>query len=1043
MLQSLNKEQKEAVEHIGSPLLVSAGPGSGKTRVITERVKFLLKNGFKPSEILCLTFTVKAAQEMKQRLDDDGIDTTEIEINNYHSFFHEVLEKNKMSTGFGRGNIVDRASFLVWGMENIDSFGFNSSIEIRNNAAEIIEAMIDGISTFKDELVTPDEINDFVEKKESGALPYASPEEIEYVSQLENLVKVYKRYDAFKIKQDIMDFDDIIVLTYHLLHDKTKKHILTQLKNKYKYILIDEFQDNNFAQFEIVKTLVTDENITVVGDSDQSIYRFQGAYPEIFADFKKTYPNYKEIQLIKNYRNSDSVVKVSSQLLMQSSLHVPKQLVSTKSSKEKVSVVGCANSFDEAEFVKREIQELIKSNKGKVSFRDFAVLSRKQRTGLKVVELLTAAGIPANYVGKSRIFESPSARTVLAFLRTIADPAHSMLYITKLLHDYSISELNISKINKEASYRAKDKDDGDYAFEVISDLKVTRPQLSAITQETQIKEVSDLLKEFIQIAKDKPITTVIYQIVREKTDIFKNTMDDTFENYVERSVLLDFEKNAGDLQDMNPNATIRDFLNFIESLQQFEVETEQGVGYSDSVQVSTIHQSKGKEFAYVFVIDVAPKSMPLSYREKSFYVPKELAHGLVPVMDPEMFFKNEERRVLYVAMTRAIEKLYITFPTTFSTGRGRNPSIFLQNLLNDAGIQQYIDVPPIFSTATQQQTRARAVSAIEIKKNEKLAEITKHLNSGQHKSAIEKIVDLEKIKMFKKKNTTSGFDLKKFLNIKPSNTIDKELKGTAIPTINVSDIRLSKSAFESYQTCPLQFKFARVWNCRPTGKNNTLYRGTAFHDAVAVAADPEPGGLNNVHDLKGLKKILDVQWDKTQFLNSPKSEEALAKKDIKGILGVYQKWTKSNPNKVVGTEVEFKMKIGGKNVIGYIDRIEQTPQGDYHLIDYKTGGKNKKPDPVEDLQLNLYSQACKNGIKDKHGKTLVKAGTLPKKAILFYLEKEPGHQIFEYDVTEGQVKKVMKELEKLVKRIDKKEFDATPGFHCKWCDYRNICEEAV
>ena len=1026
---------------MGSPLLVSAGPGSGKTRVIAERVKFLLKNGFKPPQILCLTFTVKAGQEMKQRLEDDGVDTTEIEINNYHSFFHEVLEKNKMSTGFGRGNIVDRASFLVWGMENIDSFGFNSSIEIRNNAAEIIESMIDGISTFKDELVTPDEINDFIEKKESGVLPYANPEEIEYVSLLENLVKVYKRYDAFKIKQDIMDFDDLIVLTYHLLHDKTKKHILTQLKNKYKYILIDEFQDNNFAQFEIVKTLVTDENITVVGDSDQSIYRFQGAYPEIFADFKKTYPNHKEIQLIKNYRNSDSVVKVSSQLLMQSSSHVPKQLVSTKSSKEKVSVVGCANSFDEAEFVKREIQELIKSNKGKVSFSDFAVLSRKQRTGLKVVELLTAAGIPANYVGKSRIFESPSARTLLAFLRIIADPVYSTLYITKLLHDYGISELNISKINKEASFRARDKNDGDYAFEVISDLKLSYPKLSAITQKTQIKEVSDMLKEFIQIAKDNPITNVIYQIVREKTDIFKNTMFDTFDNYVERSVLLDIEKNAGDLQDMKPNATVKDLLDFIESLQQFEVETEQGVGYSDSVQVSTIHQSKGKEFAYVFVIDVAPKSMPLSYREKSYYVPKELAHGLVPVMDPEMFFKNEERRVLYVAMTRAIEKLYITFPTTYSTGSHRNPSVFLQELLR--GGNPDIDVPPIFSTATQQQTRARAASAINIKKNEKLAEITKHLNSGQHKSAIEKIVDLEKIKMFKKKNTTSGFDLKKFLSIKPSNIIDKELKGTAIPTINVSDIRLSKSAFESYQTCPLQFKFARVWNCRPTGTGNTLYRGTAFHDAVAVAADPGPGGLNNVHDLKDLKKILDVQWDKTQFLNSPKSEEVLAKKDIKEMLDVYQKWTKSNPNKVVGTEVEFKMKLGGKNVIGYIDRIEQTPQGDYHLIDYKTGGKNKKPDPVEDLQLNLYSQACKNGIKDKHGKTLVKAGTLPKKAILFYLEKEPGYQIYEYNVTDMQVKKVMHELEKLVKRINKKEFDATPGYHCRWCDYRNICEEAV
>jgi DNA helicase-2/ATP-dependent DNA helicase PcrA len=155
----LNKEQMAAVTHTGSPLLVTAGPGSGKTRVITERVKFLLKNGYaKPSEILCLTFTIKAGSEMKERLEDDGIDTTEIEINHFHSFFHDILEKNKMSTGFGRGNIVNRASFLVWGMENIDSFGFNNYIEIRNNAAEIIESIIDGISTFKDELVTPDQI---------------------------------------------------------------------------------------------------------------------------------------------------------------------------------------------------------------------------------------------------------------------------------------------------------------------------------------------------------------------------------------------------------------------------------------------------------------------------------------------------------------------------------------------------------------------------------------------------------------------------------------------------------------------------------------------------------------------------------------------------------------------------------------------------------------------------------------------------------------------------------------------------------------------
>ena len=1037
----LNKEQMAAVTHTGSPLLVTAGPGSGKTRVITERVKFLLKNGYaKPSEILCLTFTIKAGSEMKERLEDDGIDTTEIEINHFHSFFHDILEKNKMSTGFGRGNIVNRASFLVWGMENIDSFGFNNYIEIRNNAAEIIESIIDGISTFKDELVTPDQIKNFIAKKRSGSWPVTGIDEIEYVNQLENLVKVYERYDAFKIEQDVMDFDDIIVLTYKILHDKNKKHILDQLKNTYKYVLVDEFQDNNFAQFEIVKSLVTDGNITVVGDNDQSIYRFQGAYPEIFADFKKTYPNFTEIQLVKNYRNPDSIVKVSSELLMQDILHVPKGLVSTKSSTEKISVVGCMNSFDEAEFVKEKIQELIKSNKGKISFNDIAVLSRKQRTGMKVVELLTATGIPANYVGKSRIFNSASARTLLAFLKIIADPTHCIIYITKILRDYGISELNISKINREAKIRAYDKTDGDYAFEVLSDLKLSDPQMSAITQETQIKEIFDTLKEFIQISNDSQITNVIYQISREKTDIFKKTMTDSFDNYVERSVLVDLEKNAQDLQSMNPNASIMDYLDFIESLQQFEVETEQGVGYSDSVQVSTIHQSKGKEFAYVFVIDVAPKSIPLTYQEKSFYVPKELANGLVPVTDPKTFFINEERRVLYVAMTRAIEKLFITYPTHFSTGGNRNPSKFLANLHPENN--QYIE-NDTFSSSQKLQSKLRASSAIEMKKNEKLEEVTKNLNSGQYKSALENIVELEKIKLFKKQNTTDGFDLKQFLRIKPSNMIDKELKGTVIPTIDVSDIRLSKSGFETYLKCPQMFKFERVWNSRPSVTSTTLDRGTIFHDVVAKAADPGPDGLSNVHKLKDLVKILEDNWDKTTFLDSTKSEEALAKKDIKGMLGVYQKWTESNPNKVVGTEIEFKMKIEGKRIIGYIDRIEQTPQGDYHLIDYKTG-KPKRIDPLEDnIQLNLYSQACKNGIKDKQGKIIVKAGTLPKKAILFYPEKDDGERIYEYDVTDGQVKKIIQELEEVVKQINRKEFTATPGWHCKWCNYRNICEEAV
>ena len=1046
----LNKEQKAAVTHTGSPLLVSAGPGSGKTRVITERVKFLIKNGHaKPSEILCLTFTVKAAEVMKNKLEEDGTDAAEIEISHFHSFFLEILEKNKISTGFGRTNIVDRTSYLVWGMENFDSFGFNKYIETRDrnkqSVGEIIEKIVDGISTFKDELVTPEEIKEFIKKKRSGAWPIADIDEEDYVNDLENLVKVYEKYDQFKKRQNIMDFDDIIGLTHKLLHEK--KHVLRQLQDQYKYILVDEFQDNNFAQFEIVKSLVTDGNITAVGDSDQSIYRFQGAYPEIFNDFRKTYPNFTEILLVKNYRNSKSVVKVSGMLLEQDKTRTIKPLVSTKSSKEKVSIQSCGNSFAEAAFVVKKIKDLIKSNQGKISFKDFAVLGRKQKTGRMVAELLTAAGIPANYVGKSMIFSSPSARTLLAYLNFIADPASSVKYIAKILRDYGVSEMNIWKIGREAKTRAYDKNDGDYAFEVLGDLKLSDPKTTAIDQETQIKEIFDMLNEFIQFAKDNPITAVINEVSREHTGIFKKTMSDSFENYVERSILMDFEKSAHDLHVLKPEATVGDYLDFIEALMQFDVETEQGAGWADSVQVSTIYQAKGDEFDYVFVIDVAPTSLPLNYIDKPYYVPKELAKGLFTLAtkdERKNFAEKEERRVLYVGMTRAVEKLFVTYPIAYPAGGRRNPSKFIAPLLRNFNVKPYIETPKPFSAKETQPQAGKKMKPIEIKKNEKLEEITKNLESSQYKSALEKIVELEKIKLYKKQNTTAGFDLKKFLNIKPSNTIDKELAGIAIPTIDVSKINLSYTSINEYNYCPQMFKFKRVWSVQPFGGSTTLSRGNIFHKIVESAADPS--GLNNSHKLKDLVKILDDGWRITPFLDSTKAEQIQAKKDIKKMLGVYQKWTDSNPNTVIGTEIGFKFsdKATGKIISGFIDRVEKTPQGDYHVIDYKTGNPSddsmKKRPLRDDVQMNIYCTAVLLGLRDDSGKVIVKPGSLPKKGIQFYPERE-GQQFFVYDVTSAQNDKVMSEVMETIQKINDMKFTATPGDPCRWCNYNKTCDD--
>ena len=385
-----DKEQQMAVEHIGSPLLISAGPGSGKTRVIIERIKFLLKNGLKPSEILCLTFSEKAADELKSRLEKDPeikekIDISEMQISTYHSFCRNLLLENTISTGLGMsGGILDRPVFLVWGSQNIDKFGFDKHIEIKNNAAELIEKMIDGISVFNDELISSEELENYVAKKLKDISNIKDIEELEYIHMLDNLVKIYKSYDKFKKEIDVMDYDDLIVETNKLLENKDKPHVIKLAQQKYKHILIDEFQDNNFAQYSIVKKLTKDGNVTVVGDADQNIYRFQGAYTQIFENFKKDFSNCTEVLLSKNYRNPISVINLSTQLLDQDKYREPKKITPTKNDDYKVKVIECSSEYAQAEFVKNKIQELLKTNPN-YTFSDFAILSRKQKDGLNVV----------------------------------------------------------------------------------------------------------------------------------------------------------------------------------------------------------------------------------------------------------------------------------------------------------------------------------------------------------------------------------------------------------------------------------------------------------------------------------------------------------------------------------------------------------------------------------------------------------------------------------------------------------------------------------
>ncbi|HEY3274006.1 MAG TPA: UvrD-helicase domain-containing protein, partial [Methanocella sp.] len=273
-----NPAQKKAIEESGAQLVL-AGPGSGKTRVITGKILHLIRNGVRPEQILALTFTDKAAEEMRDRLDKE-IDTSQLTIGTFHSFCLEVLQDNILDSGvsFSSG-IVSRTSQLVWGLKNIDRFGLEH-VELGNNGKEIIEAMIDGISAFRDELITPDELADYLRKKDAEEL---ENDERDFVNKLKDLLKVYRAYEQYKRNETLIDFDDMITLASHLFEQKPA--VLEHYRKRYLHILVDEFQDTNYAQLYLIKQLAGD-NVCVVGDDDQSIYRFRGAYLTNFRDFK-------------------------------------------------------------------------------------------------------------------------------------------------------------------------------------------------------------------------------------------------------------------------------------------------------------------------------------------------------------------------------------------------------------------------------------------------------------------------------------------------------------------------------------------------------------------------------------------------------------------------------------------------------------------------------------------------------------------------------------------------------------------------------------
>ena len=608
-LKSLNKSQKAAVEAIDGPVLIFAGAGSGKTRVLTHKLFYLVDEGlFKPEEILAVTFTNKAAKEMKERV-MKLLKTSELDLSmgTFHSICARILREDIEVLGFSRHfaiyDVKDQLDLIKVLFEEFDiSKTLISPNQLRNQ-----------ISLFKNKMMDPAKID----RKARTILE-------------KTVSKIYMEYQKNLKLNDALDFDDL--LTFPLEIFEKKPAVLKKYQKRWKYILVDEYQDTNRAQFQLLINLANShENICVVGDDDQSIYGWRGADVSNILDFEKTFSSCRVFTLEKNYRSTQEILNAATAVVMNNDKRANKKLVAANGSGETLGLIETIDEQEEASAIVSSIEKEIKLNKR--TFNNFSVLYRTNAQSRALEESFIRQGIPYNIIGSVRFYERKEVKNVLAYLRLIVN-LKDTISLRRIIN-FPARGIGAKTIDKCVQQSEKDK------IEFIDVLKNPNRMDIRGKQADSLFKFYNVIIKYHDLRKKLSASELARSLVEEIgiLSYFKQSKEpdakDRFDNVAE--LLTSIEE----FSIRNPEAELSTFLEDV-SLQ---TDIDHWNDSDNRVTLMTIHSSKGLEFPVVFIAGMDEGLFPLfrSLDDKS-----EL---------------EEERRLFYVALTRAEQKVYLLYAT--------------------------------------------------------------------------------------------------------------------------------------------------------------------------------------------------------------------------------------------------------------------------------------------------------------------------------------------------------------------------------------------
>lgn len=653
IFKNLNPQQEEAVKYFDGPLLVFAGAGSGKTKVITHKIAYIISNKlYSPDNILALTFTKKAAEEMLNRvgkilssIDYEG--NARPVMGTFHSIGATILRKE--ATRIGLSN-----NFSIYDQD--DSEGL---------VKEILVSMRQDLKQIK-----PSTIHNFIERAKNDLI---SPEDFpfQYSGYIEDIAsQVYSQYQKQLADQNSVDFGDLIYLPVKLFKDDRK--VLEKYQERFKYILIDEYQDTNKAQYAFAKLLSQEhENICVVGDDDQGIYAWRGADIENILSFEKDFPKAKIIKLEQNYRSTSNVIHAAVSVITRNARRAEKSLWTAKDEGKKIMVYQAQNPEDEARYV---IDELLSGRNEGYELRDYAILYRTNYQSRALEEELLRRGVPYKLVGGFRFYERKEIKDIISYLRF----THNLkddLSLTRILNVPS-RKIGPKKVSQLFSLSRSLKVSigellvGKYLIDHEEFLPITKFSLEKLQKikeadTEEIEKVSDIFGEIYCKTKELNVLSAINYIVDEIKYI--EWINDGTEQAVSRIENIEELKSVASsyVVASSDNSTAL-FLQEITLIEQEQDKAKDAKG--NSVTLMTLHSSKGLEFPCIFIVGMEEGILPHS---RSFMSEKEM---------------EEERRLCYVGITRAKERLWLTF------SEGRNviggyssqiPSRFLSEIPED------------------------------------------------------------------------------------------------------------------------------------------------------------------------------------------------------------------------------------------------------------------------------------------------------------------------------------------------------------------------